>query len=418
MTVEFYRASPTPCTHDDYGNPTSHRTLEFPYGNATCNLMCSSEGPVSPMRGGAANDIYVIPAPDTLSFNTGFLLAAACCIPAILSLAFTWFQILEINWKRRFGDDDEPIEGTNGATTKQMNGVNSMIRMFLSVIEVPLFGAAVLAILIIGEINFFSKQVRYQTEPIASIGTLCDHPFGLVPHIADNLCPVVGQWAPIAGTVLAALGSLYLLLAGKTAPEKMDPTASPPTPLGHCNCAHHPFGDERVGSLHLHPSKSPEVRNADEDQSGLGITFSQDSRVMTRRQTDNGTSRRKVAEALTKVGNKLGTAAHNKFDTSEFKRGKARNFPMIPAEMERNPNLPRIREAYDPPRDSRGNATPELRSKRSRTGSFNSAISDIVIGSPSSPGGTPLVPSMSSPTTAPRRNTLEVPPHARHRYGP
>ena len=52
-----------------------------------------------------------------------------------------------------------------------MKGVNSLIRRFLSVVEVPVFGAAVLAILILGEMNFFTKQVRYETEPIASIGT-------------------------------------------------------------------------------------------------------------------------------------------------------------------------------------------------------------------------------------------------------
>jgi hypothetical protein len=45
-----------------------------------------------------------------------------------------------------------------------------VIRFFLSTVEIPMFGAAVLAILIIGEQNFFSSQVLYQTEPIASIG--------------------------------------------------------------------------------------------------------------------------------------------------------------------------------------------------------------------------------------------------------
>lgn len=63
-------------------------------------------------------------------------------------------------------------EGTNGATVESMKGVNSLIRRFLSVVEVPVFGAAVLAILIMGEMNFFTTQVRYQTEPIASIGKL------------------------------------------------------------------------------------------------------------------------------------------------------------------------------------------------------------------------------------------------------
>lgn len=126
------------------------------------------------MRGGSANNIYVIPAPDKLTFNTAMLLAAACCIPAILSLISMWNKILEINWKMRSGErdmDEQPIEGTNGATIGKMKGVNQEIRRFLSVVEILVFSGAVLAILIIGEINFFSLPVRYQTEPIASVGT-------------------------------------------------------------------------------------------------------------------------------------------------------------------------------------------------------------------------------------------------------
>ena len=128
------------------------------------------------MRGGSANNIYVIPAPDKLTFGTATLLAAACCIPAILSLISMWNKILEINWKARFGHGDEdervdePIEGTNSATIGKMREVNALVRLFLSAVEIPVFGAAVLAILIIGERNFFSLQVKYQTEPIASIG--------------------------------------------------------------------------------------------------------------------------------------------------------------------------------------------------------------------------------------------------------
>jgi hypothetical protein len=128
------------------------------------------------MRGGAASNVYVIPAPDRLQLNTALLIAAACCIPAILSLAFTWIQILDNNWKRRFEhqvqDLNLPIAGTNGATLGHMKDLNEKIRRYQNYIEVPLFGAAVLAILVLGELNFFSEQVRYQTEPIASIGTL------------------------------------------------------------------------------------------------------------------------------------------------------------------------------------------------------------------------------------------------------
>jgi hypothetical protein len=128
------------------------------------------------MRRDAANNIYVIPAPDRLTFGMATLLAAACCVPAILSLIFMWTKILEINWKTRFGnreeDDgvDEPIAGTNGATIGKMDSVNNMVRLFLSVVEIPVFSGAVLAILALGERNFFSYQVRYQTEPIQSVG--------------------------------------------------------------------------------------------------------------------------------------------------------------------------------------------------------------------------------------------------------
>lgn len=176
LTVEFFRLTTSDCTHDDTGNPVSPNAGEFSYAT-TCGLTCSvDQGPFSPMRGGSANNIYVIPAPDRLTFGTATLFAAACCIPAILSLVSMWNKILDINWKKRFGggDDgdriDEPIEGTNGATLGMMKGVNAFVRFLLDAVEIPVFGAAVLAILIIGERNFFSTQVRYQTEPIDSIG--------------------------------------------------------------------------------------------------------------------------------------------------------------------------------------------------------------------------------------------------------
>lgn len=129
------------------------------------------------MRRGAANDIYVIPAPDRLTFGTATLLAAACCIPAILSIISTWKEILQMNWKTRFGEKsrgkktDEPIAGTNGATIEKMRSVKNNISKFLLGVQILVTGAAVLALLVTGERNFFSPQVLYQTEPIASIGT-------------------------------------------------------------------------------------------------------------------------------------------------------------------------------------------------------------------------------------------------------
>jgi hypothetical protein len=196
LCVEFYRATAVDCKDavDDGGRPISNKASEFPYGKTTCGLPCSEkEGPFSPLRGGAANEIYVVPVPKKLTFNAAMLLAAGFCIPvstsfwvvieatfrwlilprlqAILSLIFTWDKILEINWKRRRPEENlnEAVEGAN-VTVGELKGINSVVRMFLSVIEVPVFGGAVIAILCIGEANFFSRQVLYQTEPMASIG--------------------------------------------------------------------------------------------------------------------------------------------------------------------------------------------------------------------------------------------------------
>ncbi|KAK0630519.1 hypothetical protein B0T17DRAFT_489520, partial [Bombardia bombarda] len=210
LTVEFYRSEASPCERiGDSVNYTLNSFLtddQSAYPELSpCLPRCSvDDGPFSPMRQGSAKDIYIIPAPTRLTFGTCTLLAAACCIPALLSLAFIWIKIIETNWSTmtRFsggGEDDTgskqeqpaldtPIEGTN-ITVGGIRSVNSLVKKLLGAVEIPVFGGAVIAILALGEMNFFTAQISYQTEPIAS----------------------VGQWAPIAGTTIAALGSLYLL---------------------------------------------------------------------------------------------------------------------------------------------------------------------------------------------------------------
>jgi hypothetical protein len=171
LTVEFFQLKTSDCTHDDSSNPISPNAGEFPY-RTTCGLTCSvDQGPFSPMRGGLANNIYVIPAPDKLTFGMATLLAAASCIPAVLLLITMWNKILEINWEKRFGKRDDMLtKGTNGATIENMRRINDLIKTFLSVVEVSMFGVAAFAIVIIGERNFFSSQVYYQSEPMAAIG--------------------------------------------------------------------------------------------------------------------------------------------------------------------------------------------------------------------------------------------------------
>lgn len=81
LCVEFYRVEPTECRYDNAGN-ILRGVNDFFNSNATCNLICSeADGPFSPLRGGAASEIFVIPVPKRLTFNAGMLLAAGFCIP-------------------------------------------------------------------------------------------------------------------------------------------------------------------------------------------------------------------------------------------------------------------------------------------------------------------------------------------------
>ena len=101
LAVEFFRTKTHVCKSD---SGSLIYLPNFVYGNTTCGLVCSvDDGPFSPMRQDAANNIYVIPAPTRLTFGTVTLLCAACCIPAILTLISMWNKILEINWKSRYG---------------------------------------------------------------------------------------------------------------------------------------------------------------------------------------------------------------------------------------------------------------------------------------------------------------------------
>ncbi|XDG07614.1 hypothetical protein ABKA04_007229 [Annulohypoxylon sp. FPYF3050] len=393
LLVEFFRATHSPCTHDDDGNPIDPNDLYgFLNGNATCNLTCSiTAGPFSPLRKNATDEIFVIPIPTKLTFNTGILLAAACCIPAVLSLVSMWNKILEINWKSRFGpgDGDELIEGTNGATVAKMTGVNAMVKLFLSTLEIPILSAAVLAILVFGELNLWSIQVLWQTEPIASIG----------------------QWAPIVGTVLAALGSLYVLLSVDM--NAINRGETPEAFTHHCHCAHHHYNGDPYPSPRTRTYSSGGSVDAESTHGGASdyvqhdsrntppmqelnngglfidpshpITTPSPARIRSSSSNSRGQSpteipsttkppdiggRRTVYNALLKISTYLGTANKSQFDDSEFKHGKALGWPEIPAEEQRNPGLPQIREVYNQHREDE---LAEL-TRRPRAGSFAPSV--------------------------------------------
>ncbi|OBT82574.1 hypothetical protein VE02_08431 [Pseudogymnoascus sp. 03VT05] len=194
LLVEFLRAQAFLCKQDELENPISPDPRKFPY-NTTCGLTCSVEaGPFSPLPEGSGNNIYVIPAPNKLTFGTATLFAAAGCVQVILSLMSMWRSTLELNWQQRFGGKEEQSLDD---------------RIFLRAISLPFFIAALLAVIVISERNLFSSQLRYQTEPIASIG----------------------QWAPCTGAALSVLWA-YCVDGGsdrddKPADESFDQSNEP-----------------------------------------------------------------------------------------------------------------------------------------------------------------------------------------------
>ncbi|KAJ5144010.1 uncharacterized protein N7515_002797 [Penicillium bovifimosum] len=373
LIVEFMRLEPIVCPADDPASISWAATGNFTYGS-NCSIACTPEdGPRSPLRLDAADNIFVIPVPTELSFNAATLIAAACCIPGILSLISMWIKILDNNGKKTSNgialEPNQPIEGTNGATIEKMTGISEKIKRWLTVIGIPIFAAAVLAILIKGEMNFWSDQVRYQTEPIQSIG----------------------QWAPIVGTGLAALGSLYLLLSadmdaedkryGQPEGEPNEPTAGP---CAHCgNCA------------------SSETRSSSRRESGT----STDDIHMTnmRRHTTNQTStthsksegdlgRRKVAQFLNRTSTLMAVKAYKQIERGGFNHDAKTTYPTTPGEEYKNKLLQSQQLKYQITH------TPDT---RSRAGSFISSRESVDNGEGSSRmSRSPVRQSVPAPTPA------------------
>lgn len=195
-----------------------------------------------------------------------------------------------------------------------------------------------------------------------------------------------GQWAPIVGTGLAVVGSLSLLLAADVAAVREGEKLNGST--HHCNCSHrHDTVTSPLPSSLSLPRNSADTRShtsfgdcaVDESpQSEIGGQIHPTTTVVSRPFTDTQegqakdlAGRRKVAMTFIKIGNYLDTAARDWLEESDFKRGKAADFPEIPGERYRNPDIMRIHEQYNQPRDDDGNVTPGPREhSRSRSASF------------------------------------------------
>ncbi|KAG9747054.1 hypothetical protein KCU73_g7459, partial [Aureobasidium melanogenum] len=291
-----------------------------------------------------------------------------------------WNKILEINWKSRFAVETDKNPDPE---EKKVKAINSLIQRFLNVIEAPLFGLAVVVILILGEINLFNQQLRYQTEPIASIG----------------------QWAPIVGTGLAVMGSLVVYLTTTSAEPETDSDSAQP---------HDSTDDNSVSNSSCHGSVRPDTNDSNHSRiKSNALTHVNTQRSMASTiPTDRG-GRRKVAQFMSKIGDYMGTPGHGQFDTSSFRRD-ANTYPTIPGEQFRAEGLTDTERRYNSGRLSRSDSrasdmrapVPSSRDyaqQRSRSDSMGARSIDS-----QDPVSTPIIATPAITTQA-RRDTLEVP---------
>lgn len=229
---------------------------------------------------------------------------------------------------------------------------------------------------------------------------------------------------------MAGLGSLYVWLA-----DNKGELANPAT-ISHCNCPHcHGGGSDRMLDEGVSPRASTIHQEHQDSQPGA------EGRLSTVDSVGEWVPRRKIANALGKIGNYFGNPAKDPFGAGDFKTGA---WPRIPGEAQRNDRMAEhddrysIMEGPSSPRDSRdgsdsGSVAPTPTSPTTPT----SPISPVVV---LPRGRSPRPHSNSVPSRSPsrhssfdqprpaaaahdsrarsavRRATLEVPPSAHHRF--
>lgn len=194
---------------------------------------------------------------------------------------------------------------------------------------------------------------------------------------------IIGQWAPIVASGLAACGSLYMLLA--------ETEANTPYLDGHCNCSHHHYN------------------NPEEDRDGLGIITltptGRGSQEKNRDEASDAGKRLQVARMLHRISRSFGTAGGDPFDDWTFQHSEAANWPRVPGEEARSSILHQIEAQFNSPQLN-DDSNDDARSWRSRANSFTGSVRGASASRPRPPG---LSPRASSPRPLSSGGLLELP---------
>jgi hypothetical protein len=226
----------------------------------------------------------------------------------------------------------------------------------------------------------------------------------------------------MAGTALAALGSLYILWFKKdvaNVEEKVD-SQYPNSEHSYRGRSNHRDAspsqfftaqspsittpnNNALGIRSMSPDDirlMPTITHTDHDQSMQGVR-TQLGKPQSEEHHEPTAGRGRIRKWLTSAGDYLGNAAHEKLDVSNFHDKEASRFPEIPGEDLRNAGLSQIHRQYS-----------QLRERTSSAASYhehsNASVSNMENGF-----SLPFVESPQpeiSPTRKPvRKNTLEVP---------
>jgi hypothetical protein len=242
-----------------------------------------------------------------------------------------------------------------------------------------------------------------------------------------------GQWSPIAGTCMAALGSLYVywtegenfVTYGGQEEEHAKPNSShsdpsetskvsmeepcSPTQVSHTfETAHRPSNE----GTNLQPTVT--ITGADDD--GNSVHHIEDVNNANTRPAPEAppirksiTARSVVRNRLDRISSQMSETAHRELDTREHKNKKAYKYPMSPGEDLKNEQFHETSEQYKKLRIQRVNSSAS--SIRSSNGE----------GPSTTPAGTTPGPMRPRTNTDPdairpvvRKDTLEVPEAAYH----
>ena len=293
----------------------------------------------------------------------GTLFSAGCCIPPVLYLVYMWIKILKHNWTQAFAEDKEDVERASRTP-------GNLVRNILDYQEFLLFGALVVCILILGEWNFFTVQVKWQSEPMTAVGRR-------FPFISVRWLKVLmlfpGQWATFVGPAFAVAGAWFV--RGRKDENKTDgsdcPGDSSSTQPHRDRSPASSQGVAAGGSI----DETHRLSNAAErTPTEVEITTSLQAAALNGERASGKPMPLRVQDRSLSFGNSLLNPSQDLFHDDRKWRRDADRYVRTPAEHLLHQNLEDIEARYNSGGVADGSTTP-IGEQHSRSGSFASVNS-------------------------------------------